>query len=208
MELSPNITNMIKHFNDISFWVQYQILQQKKLDPRYKVFKRFIKLIKCSLDFNNFNLCYEILSALSSSSIFRLKKTWAKLERNKKLFEFYESMRVMMSPTGSFKDYRTVLKNTNPPCLPYLGIYLTDLTFIEDGNPNYLDIENRTDIINFEKMRKVSLVIEKIVMYQQQPYNFMRVDPIQNYIQSIIGLSSCHNVTELFNLSLELEPRE
>jgi len=206
MELSPNISQMIKHFNDLSYWIQFEILQQKKPEQRYKVFKFFVKLLRCSRDYNNFNLCQEVLSAISSSSIFRLKKTWAKFERDKKLYEIYETIKNTMTPTANYKEYRSQIKNSNPPCLPYLGIFLTDLTFIEDGNPNYLEIEGRSDIINFEKMRQVSLVIEKIVIYQQQPYNFTKIDSLQNFLQTRIQVT--HTTNELYNLSLELEPRE
>ena len=38
------------------------------------------------------------------------------------------------------------------PCVPYIGIYLSDLTFIEDGNPEFLD-EN---LINFQKQEVIS----------------------------------------------------
>jgi len=84
--------------------------------------------------------------------------------------------------------------------------FLTDLTFIEDGNPNILNIDGRTDIINFEKMRKVSVVIEKIVIYQQQPYNFSKVDQIYSYVENIAS----KNLTEkeLYSLSMDVEPRE
>ena len=36
--------------------------------------------------------------------------------------------------------------------MPYLGFYLTDLAFIEDGTPNVTD----DGLINFSKMRMVS----------------------------------------------------
>ena len=31
---------------------------------------------------------------------------------------------------------RDFIHSANPPCVPYLGVYLTDLTFIEDGIPD------------------------------------------------------------------------
>jgi hypothetical protein len=39
----------------------------------------------------------------------------------------------------------------DPPCIPYLGIYLSDLTFIEEGTPNFTE----NGLLNFAKMRMV-----------------------------------------------------
>jgi len=162
--------------------------------------------MKQSREYNNFNLCQEILAGFAGAAVYRLKKMWNKVEKDKKLWEDFSNIKTLMAQEGNYKIYRTILKNANPPCLPYLGVFLTDLTFIEDGNPNILNIDGRTDIINFEKMRKVSVVIEKIVIYQQQPYNFSKVDQIYSYVENMAS----KNLTEkeLYSLSMEVEPRE
>ena len=39
----------------------------------------------------------------------------------------------------------------DPPSIPYLGIYLSDLTFIDEGTPNFTE----KGLLNFAKMRMV-----------------------------------------------------
>lgn len=40
-------------------------------------------------------------------------------------------MEEVMAMEGSFKNYRNHLAAASPPCVPYIGVYLTDLVFIE-----------------------------------------------------------------------------
>lgn len=46
---------------------------------------------------------------------------------------------------------RDALHRCDPPCIPYLGLYLTDLSFIEEGTPNFTE----EGLLNFSKMRMV-----------------------------------------------------
>ncbi|KAI8855069.1 ras guanine nucleotide exchange factor domain-containing protein [Chytridium lagenaria] len=83
----------------------------------------------------------------------------------------------------------------NPPCVPFLGFYLTDLTFIEDGSPNFL--KGMDGMINFSKRMKTAEVIREIQQYQNAPYQLTH----QSFMETA-------DETDLYNMSLMLEPRE
>ena len=82
-------------------------------------------------------------------------------------------------------------------------MYLTDLTFIEDGHPDFMN-ESGKEMINFVKCRQLAVVIQDIQQYQQKSYSFHQVPVIYNYLQTLEHRSN----DELYQLSLELEPRE
>ena len=57
-----------------------------------------------------------------------------------------------------------------PPMIPYLGVFLKDLTFLDVGNSRYLDEDS--NIINFDKYRMIGSIITELRNFQQIPYKF------------------------------------
>lgn len=84
----------------------------------------------------------------------------------------------------------------------FAGVYLTDLTFIEDGIPSLTPSE----LINFNKRAKTAEVIRDIQQYQNIPYLLQPVPELQDYLLS--NLQAAGDVHDMYERSLELEPRE
>jgi len=82
-------------------------------------------------------------------------------------------------------------------------MYLTDLTFIEDGHPDFLE-GSGGQYINFIKCRQMAVVIQDIQQYQQKCYSFHEVPAIQEYLKKLEHLDE----DELYKLSLTAEPRQ
>jgi len=137
-----------------------------------------------------------IISGLNSSATFRLKYTRAELP--KKTQAQFETAMQLMNSEGSYKAYRDALHNANPPCVPYLGLYLTDVTFIEDGNKDFI-----RNLINFRKRQLVSEVVSEIQLYQQFPYDL----PADQKLLSLFHNLPSSTEEQLYQISLLREPR-
>ena len=83
------------------------------------------------------------------------------------------------------------------------GIFLTDLTFIEDGIPSVI---KRTNLINFTKRAKTAEVIGHIQQFQNIPYPLKSVGDLRDYILS--NMQAAGDVHEMYDKSLQVEPRE
>jgi len=68
--------------------------------------------------------------------------------------------------------------HTHSPGIPYLGVYLTDLTFIEEGNKDFIN----GSLINFDKRRKIAQVIMEIQQYQATPYCLQEVPALREFL--------------------------
>lgn len=176
--LAPNIIALIDRFNKVSRWCCSEIVREKDLKSRAVILNRFILIASQCRELNNFNGVMEIMAGLQNAAAYRLKKTWNLLPN--KTWDIWEELTHLMSSEDNFRVFREALHKINPPCIPYLGVFLTDLTFIEDGNPDFL----RPDLINITKLRYGARVIQDIKQYQQTPYCLEPVPFIHDWLMS------------------------
>ncbi|KAI9487373.1 MAG: ras guanine nucleotide exchange factor domain-containing protein [Benjaminiella poitrasii] len=200
-ENAENVKQSIDYCNRLTSWVSGSILIYKEAKKRVIVIKYWAQVANRCLEMNNYNTCMAILSAFDNSAIGRLKKTWELV--SSRTSQLLAHIRKLMGSNRNFTEYREMIHSVNPPCIPFLGIYLQDLTFIEDGNPDFLKKSN--NLINFAKQQKAAEVIREIKQFQSPPYIFQYVPEIQEFIK--IQLEISRDVDYLYERSLELEPR-
>lgn len=200
-EPASNVRSIILHSNQLTNWVAEMILTQADVKRRVIVIKHFIAVAEKCRQLNNFSTLTSIISALGAAPIHRLKRTWDHVPS--RTTTILENMKVLMGTTLNFNEYRECLHIVNPPCVPFLGVYLKDLTFVADGNPDFI---KGTELINFGKRAKTAAIIREIQQYQSVPYPLQSITELQDYILS--NMQAAKDVTEMFNVSLALEPRE
>ncbi|KAL9658467.1 hypothetical protein ABK040_006009 [Willaertia magna] len=194
---APNIFSMIQRTNNLVTFVSYHILKHENVKDRAKMIQKFIKIATELKNLNNFNSLKGIIGGLNSNAIHRLKKTWAIIP-DSKLQEFKE-LCALMSHTSNHKNLRDLLQSVEPPSIPYIGLFLTDLVFIEDGNP-----DQRDDKINFVKRRHLATVIRTIQKFQKTPYNF----PYHPIRSKLTNVYFDMDDGQLYDMSIEREPRQ
>ncbi|XP_030088219.1 rap guanine nucleotide exchange factor 1 isoform X1 [Serinus canaria] len=191
-EKSPNLTQFTEHFNNMSYWVRSIIMLQEKAQDRERLLLKFIKIMKHLRKLNNFNSYLAILSALDSAPIRRLE--WQK-QTSEGLAEYC----TLIDSSSSFRAYRAALADVEPPCIPYLGLILQDLTFVHLGNPDYIDSK-----VNFSKRWQQFNILDSMRCFQQVHYDIKRNDDIVSFFNDF----SDHLAEEaLWELSLKIKPR-
>ncbi|KAI1315598.1 hypothetical protein EDD11_000608 [Mortierella claussenii] len=196
-----NIKKIIEISNMFANWINEIVLSEKETKKRAAVIKHIVSLAEKLRQLNNFSMLSNTTAALSHSPIHRLRRTWELVPT--KTTNSLAMLQALTSSAKNWADYRAELHSVNPPCVPFMGVYLTDLVMIQDGNPDFL---RKTDNhINFYKRVSTAEVIREIQQYQSVPYCLTAVPEIQTFIRR--GMDNTKNEAELYEMSLALEPR-
>ncbi|PKY00704.1 ras GEF [Aspergillus campestris IBT 28561] len=198
-EAHTGINAMILHSNQLANWVVEVILGQCDMKRRVGMMKYFIQVAEKCRELNNYATLMSIISGLGTTPVFRLYLHWNQVSR--KAMASLENLRHLMSSERNFVRYRESLRTSPPPCIPFIGIFLTDLVFLEDGIPN----QTPSGVINFGKRAKVAEVLREIQHHQRTPHYFLPVPELQDMIQK--GLQNAGKLDDTYDQSLEIEPR-
>mmetsp|Transcript_10811 Transcript_10811/g.28372 ORF Transcript_10811/g.28372 Transcript_10811/m.28372 type:complete len:1467 (-) Transcript_10811:2000-6400(-) len=160
---SPHLLNSIKFFNFVSAQVASEVVMPIRLKERRKNLIFFIRMCSALFSSGHYNMCMAVMAGLGNAGVARLRYTWEGLESA--MENDYNKVSSAMASSANYSRYRQYLArhNEHTPCVPYLGVVLTDLTFLADGNKVVKDDGE----VNFERLRKELTMIRAILVFQQ-----------------------------------------
>eukprot|EP01135_Chromosphaera_perkinsii_P003982 Nk52_evm25s265 gene=Nk52_evmTU25s265 len=193
---APNVVNCIHRFNRVSYWVISEILERETAKERSEVLAQFLRTARELLDLNNFSSSFAIFSGLRSVPIHRLKKTWALLSKREN--GIFKDLKYLFSEESNSQNLRNELDSRGLPCIPYLGLYLTDITFVYN-----LGKEGQQERLN--------IILKQIRRFQNSNYGFLTENEgVLGYLLSFSYFDELGNIMDENNyqLSLKREPKE
>jgi hypothetical protein len=188
---ASNVLNLQKFNTDLAYTVSDTILAPTEAKKRALVIKHWIRIAGCCLETRNFECMMAIVESLRTSMIQRLRRTWELVPKKSKAK--FDELKAIVDVDENWKSLRHHVNEASAPCLPFLGIYLTDLTFIVQGNPSLRQIpgssstgtDQAISVINFDKYAKMAKVVGQIQRFQV-PYRFHAVPELQSWLEAYL----------------------
>lgn len=216
---APNVKAMSSFSTDLSNLVADSVLAQTEVKKRAAIIKQWIKIAHQCYDLHNYDGLMAIICSLNSSTISRLRRTWESVSPRRR--EMLRTLQGIVEPAQNHKILRGKLHDHVPPCLPFLGMYLTDLTFVDIGNASTKPLhalghegDEETDgitIVNFDKHNRTAKIIGELQRFQI-PYRLTEIPEMQDWMTrqvTRVRENDGGNVqVNYYRRSLLLEPRE
>ena len=172
-----NVMAMVQRFNLITDWVQSEVLTKEDLRERARAMHFFVRLAHECHALNNFHAATAITAALHTPAILRLHQTLDYLHKkvlSKKERTWFQELSDLADSACNRKALRTAQDAAILPAIPHIGLYLSDLFFIDEGNAEYVaaPADTKTELVNYAKKRLVAGVIQHILWFQSVAYPF------------------------------------
>ena len=211
--MAVNVRAMSRLSTDLTNLVTDYILQLEDPKKRAVVIKQWVKIAKKFLELSNYDSLFAIICSLESSTILRLRRTWELVSSKTKAT--LEHLKSVVDISKNYAVLRQRLQNHVPPCLPFVGTYLTDLTFVDIGNQTTRQLpgegfETSKSVINFDKHMKTAKIISELQRFQI-PYRFNEIPELQTWMQDQlvrVRTSDENSMQNHYRRSLILEPRD
>ncbi|OBA23827.1 ras GEF [Metschnikowia bicuspidata var. bicuspidata NRRL YB-4993] len=134
---NKGVNLVIARFNLVVNWIISEILLTKTQEERCEVATRFIHVAYHSYEMQNFSSLMQVVLALTSGKVSKLQSTWDSIDPSDILA--LKHLEKVTSPLKNFVSMRVSTNQIKPSkgCIPFLGLYLSDLIFNAE-RPKYV----------------------------------------------------------------------
>ena len=193
---APHIKKIFDRYEKLTYFIIEDICSYDHLSDRVDVIEKWIKIAFVCNDLKNFNDLI-MLNTLFCHYLLKksLKNTWAKL--SKKTLNYLDKMNKICSGNQCYKKIRNEIFKCKCPYVPYIGIILKELTYIEEKK--YI-INNSN--INIKKLTDLNKTITKFFEFKKYKYSFDKSKNLE-----ILSNADPKSADEIEGIIKQLEPK-
>lgn len=192
-DLNEILKENILYFNRLAAWVVTLVLKEETIRLRAKTILYFMQVCIELRRVGNFNSLFGIISALTSSSLNRLKETNKIISR--KIPRKYKELEKLTSPEKSWGNYRSVLKQSSRPAIPFLGVFTRDFAVLNEFKDKF------HDGYNVQKLVKISEIV--LLLTDLRSDEFTRVN--HGILMNLLCQSEIYDEELAYKISCKLE---
>jgi len=218
---AANLNTLTNFVNRVPIWVATEIVTCPNLKRRQSLIKRYISIAAECFETKNYGGVLEIVTGLKHAAVQRMHQTW---KIPQKYLAIFQNMAAVVSMENNWEHWRKLVKETTSPAyVPYIGLFLSDLTFVKDGGGDTLEIDQtRANIIDkidpdgedipshithigWAKYKRITGLLAQIEILQSQELE-ENIVPDLFYQQYFTNEMYILPENEIFKKSRELEP--
>ena len=154
-EKAPFIMRLVNHFNRIGEYLITSFFQKETKEERVNLLKQWLQLYFAAEKINNFTLIFALSGTFNHKLLGHVEE-WQEIPES--MMDDYKRIDAYCSPLKKFKNYNTRLSQLQEEyVIPYIGTNLTNIVFINDGNPLMIKSpETGEELYNFKKQRAIA----------------------------------------------------
>ena len=192
---APHIKKIFDRYEKLTNFIIEDICSYDQISERVDVIERWMAIANVCQELKNYNDLI-MLNTLFFNYLLKksLKKTWAKL--SKKTLNYIDKINKFCSGDQCYKKIRSEIFKAKGPYIPYIGILLKQLTYIEEKK--YI-IDNKN--INIVKLLEINRTIGKFFEFKKYKYLFDKSKNLE-----VLSNVNPKNEEELEEIIKKLEP--
>ncbi|KIY73446.1 ras GEF [Cylindrobasidium torrendii FP15055 ss-10] len=180
-------------------WVMASILNQEALAKRADTIDFWIKVADKLRSLQNFSSMSAIITALSSVVVTRLQLTWGHVAKKRDL----DALLRYNDPTGGFAVCRGAQQQAKGPCVPFVGMYLTDIVRVQDQYE-----EEDPSWVLFIKRQRWCDIITTILKHQPNAYGIPESPSTAQFVSSSLQTAGSKEQAWFWSKSQEVQATE
>ncbi|CAN3355860.1 hypothetical protein DICA4_C00826 [Diutina catenulata] len=179
-DTNKGVNLVIARFNLMVNWIISEIVATRDQQERLQILSRLIHVAQACCTMQNYSTLMQIILAVTSEKIQRLKDTWKSLPPGDILT--LKNLEELASPLKNFLNIRISINHMTPSkgCIPFVGLYLSDLIFNAE-RPTFIKAKHEGDdekLVNFSKFRTSVHIVKSLSQCIEWSHHYqLTVDP-------------------------------